>query len=282
MLRNHSVSLLGFGKGTGALFVVAAMTVAWLGLACAAQALDLVASYDMNEASWNGTAGEVKNSSVYGNLFNATDVGYPPGAPGTFNGSSQYVITPNLNSTGAFNSSTTVQISLNFNPTVNPAGGVFGGVLVSELGQPIINAGWHDSQIEVETNGAVMVSVWPQSKILDLGTAHAGANNSVELLYNSQTQTISGILNGVATSENFGARQSPVNNYNGTQYYAFGATESTSLGNPNFFNGSISNVQISTTPEPGSLTLLGIGAAGLVAWRRRKAAKVGRSAAVSA
>src|SRR5262249_27766887 len=70
----------------------------------------------------------------------------------------------------------------------------------------------------------------------------AGAWHNVVLRYNQATGTLDGFLDGVkSTTSVSGTRQTPqANGYQ--QYYALGATDTTSLGNGSYFSGLIDDV----------------------------------------
>ena len=156
----------------------------------------------------------------------------------SLNGVNQYAITPNLANLFA-NSSTNVTISLWF----NTAGA---GVILDELGQTTLNAGWNDSQIEILANGTVEVRVWDLPAVT-LGTASFNAWHNVVLRYNASTQSLNGFLDGVqsATSSS-GSRSAPYLSGYGL-YYAFGAADTTNLGSGASFHGLIENVSIFNT-----------------------------------
>ncbi|MEO8147079.1 MAG: LamG-like jellyroll fold domain-containing protein [Bacteroidia bacterium] len=146
-------------------------------------------------------------------------------------GSTQYAITPSLTS---FFSSPSFTAELWFN--ANAA-----GVIMSELGQPVINSGWHDSQIEILANGHVMGRVWDLSAI-DMGTVSFGTWHHVAIRYNATTNTLDGFLDGVQSGNSTGVRQVPA-----ALYLAFGATDATHLGSGAYFNGQLDEIRIWNT-----------------------------------
>jgi hypothetical protein len=152
----------------------------------------------------------------------------------SFNGSNNYLITPNLANAYSGSTSTTVEFWFRANAP---------GVLLDELGQSSLNSGWHDSQVEVLSSGQVQARVWNLPAV-SLGQAGFGAWNFVALRYNSTTQTLDGVLDGLtSTTTVSGARSAPFKNGYG-QYYAFGAADGNSLGSGAYFNGTIDDVNV--------------------------------------
>ncbi|MGH7340219.1 MAG: LamG-like jellyroll fold domain-containing protein, partial [Candidatus Rokuibacteriota bacterium] len=124
----------------------------------------------------------------------------------------------------------------------NPKGA---GVIVSELGQTSINAGFHNSQVEVLANGQVRIRVANLAPIT-LGTADFNNWHHVVLRYDGTLNRLDGFLDGVkSTVAVFGDRQaafevSPAN----LQVYALGPTDSTHLGSGAFFRGRMSDFRV--------------------------------------
>ena len=152
-----------------------------------------------------------------------------------FDGANDYVISSsNLSSRFSDDS---VTISAWIYPTA-------GGVVVSELGQTSINSLWHDSQIEVLPTGEIKVSVW-QLASLSLGTAPLNTWHHVVMRYTDSTDTLDGFLDGVKSSSTVsGNRQTPWQEGSAGLYYAFGAADSTNLGDGTYFNGKMDDIRI--------------------------------------
>ncbi len=199
---------------------------------------DLIGEWRLNDGAGNSAV----DSSGYGNDgdWSGTGVGGThwttdgmyDGA-GLFNGTDDYVITPNMVSRF---SDETVTIGVWFK-----ASGA--GVIVSELGQASINSGWHDSQIEILSTGEVRVRVWGLSSV-SLGIVDFEIWNYAVLRYDKKTQNFDGFLNGVESSGDVnGDRAAPWEAGYGL-YYAFGSVDSTNLGSGAYFNGIIDELQI--------------------------------------
>jgi sugar lactone lactonase YvrE len=162
--------------------------------------------------------GEMTTLSVQGNFGSALQ----------FNGSNQYLLTPNLSS--RMTASFTVELWIK--PTAP-------GVILTELRQSGINTGNHSSQLEILSNGNVMARVWPLNTIL-LGNIAFGTWHHVAIRYNSATSRLDGLIDGVPSSAfSIGTRSGP-----GAQYWAFGAIESTNMGSGAWFNGQMDEVRI--------------------------------------
>jgi uncharacterized membrane protein len=186
--------------------------------------------------SLNGTTADASGSS---NLTLVGGAGFAAGQTGqalSLSGTNQYAITPNLASLFP-NNDASVTLSLSFN-AAGP------GVILDELGQPTPNnSGWHDSQIEILSDGTVKVRVWDLSAVT-LGKVSFNAWHTVVLRYDAAAQKLDGFLDGVqATTPVTGGRQTPYGSGNGL-YYAIGATDSTNLGSGASFKGLVQNFTV--------------------------------------
>ena len=149
----------------------------------------------------------------------------------SFDGMNDYVISSNLT---RYFSSETFSISVWFK--ANRA-----GIVVDEVGQTTINSAWHDSQIEVLSNGSVVGRVWSLSPVnLGIISFDNQWHNAV-IRYNKTSTIFDGFLDGTESSSDvLGDRSAPWES-SASQYYALGSNDSTNLGSGSFFNGSIDN-----------------------------------------
>jgi hypothetical protein len=148
-----------------------------------------------------------------------------------------YVITPNLES---FFPTSTVTLELWFNAT-GP------GVIVDELGQNVINAGFNDSQLEILSTGEVRARVWDLPSV-SLGVATFNTWHYVALRYEGSSATLDGFLDGVkSATAAHGARIAP-----SPQYYALGAADGQNLGSGAFFTGQINEFRVWNTARSDS------------------------------
>jgi len=178
------------------------------------------------DATSNGyNATNSGSSSVTGEIAKAS----------SFNGTSNYVIMPNSQSSFALTG--TVTVELWFKATA-------AGVIFDELGQSAINTSWHDSWIEILASGQVDVRVWNLTPV-SLGTVTFGTWHHAVLCYNAATTTLNGFLDGVPSATSFvGARTLPWNNSAG-EYFCLGPQDGTNVGSGAYFNGVIDEVKIS-------------------------------------
>ncbi|MBI5476248.1 MAG: choice-of-anchor D domain-containing protein [Ignavibacteriales bacterium] len=189
---------------------------------------------------FNGNAGDVSgngnNSNAYGvtltdDRFNIAMASYH------FNGTNNYIITPDLKSSI---SGKTVTLSVWFKATS-------GGVIVSELGQETPNDNWHDSQIEIMDDGEVKISVYIDvygMMPISIGKVQLGRWNHVVLKYDESVQKLEGYLNGSKSASSLTATRLVPSDYGYKMIYAFGAVDGTNLGNGNWFSGEIDDIRI--------------------------------------
>lgn len=184
----------------------------------------LVANYDFtNSTSYPGSGTTVNNiaSNTTGTatLYNSPSY---VGSPGyvSFNGTSQYLLTPNLKPYfRSLNSGN--QDSFTMSMWIYPMSN--DGVIVSELGQPTINYSYHDSNIEM-VGGYLKFSIWPRSTFITSNSTVALYQwHHVAMIYDGATLKayVDGALQGSATY----ARSGP-----SALYYGIAATDYTSMG----------------------------------------------------
>jgi hypothetical protein len=155
-------------------------------------------------------------------------------------------------------------------PTDNFAVDVHARVTTLAQGDLFSSAGGTTGQLQIgeDSNGnwiAYITNSNSNNSGTVLGTLPAQTNVNTDLRVTDVNGVFTLFVNGVAA--NSGVTPS-------TQFVGFGAMHiavAPGGGGPNF-NGAISDLTISTVPEPASLALFGLGAAGLfLAARRRKA-----------
>lgn len=139
-----------------------------------------------------------------------------------FDGSNDYAITGNLSN--SFPNSSEVQTLQLLCYPQDP------GVLVSELGVGNASSGWHESVMEITSNGNLRVGFWNGNGISSIGTS-ISMNTWHQITMTYDGSTLRGYLDGVY----FGAitfnRDVP-HAYSGNGlYYCFGKSETTNMGN---------------------------------------------------
>ncbi len=118
------------------------------------------------------------------------------------------------------------------------------GVIIDELNTTAPNNNqWHDSQIEILSDGTVKVRVWNLTAET-IGKVAFGQWHHAVVRYNQATRTLDGFLDGiVAASSTVADRTAPWDLGYGL-CYGLGATDSTNLGSGAYFKGSMDEVRI--------------------------------------
>ena len=190
----------------------------------------LVLQYEANTYSGSGTTLTDSRTNSNGTIVNNPAYTATGGGYFTMVGSSSHYILTSASLTPQFTSQTnrtTTSVFMWVYPTSA------NGILISEFGAADINAGWHDSQIEM-VNGTMRFRVWNGA---NLASAIATPVNNwyyVGFVYNQATQTLTGYVNGqvAATSSNY-ARQAPYD-YGSNLHFGIAARDTTNLGNGGF------------------------------------------------
>ena len=138
----------------------------------------------------------------------------------TFNGTSQYLVTPDLRP--YFKTvNTSVQSSFSMSFWIYPT--QLNGVLVSELNSQTPSGGWHASNIEI-VNGIIKYRVWPSSAAVSSSSVTLNQWYHIAMVYDGSN--LKGYLNGVLQGSLTYTREIPTS----AQNYAIGAPETTNLG----------------------------------------------------
>ena len=115
-----------------------------------------------------------------------------------------------------------------------------GGVVFSELGQATINAGWHDSQMEILSSGEIKVGFWTGAiQGISLGRYSFNEWYNVVMTYDRSKNSIKGYINGELMESGTLVKQNP-----GDLWYAIGAADTTNHGNGTFFSGIIDRAAV--------------------------------------
>lgn len=184
----------------------------------------LVVNYDFSK-----TASYTRGATITTNLASTlTGTASLVGTPNfmnslgyvSFNGTSQYVVTPNLrNYFKSVNAG--VQNSFTMSFWIYPT--QLNGVIVSELDSQTPSGGWHASNIEI-VNGIIKYRVWPSSIAVSSSTISLNQWYHIAMVYDGSN--LKGYLNGVLQGIQTYTRGIPTT----AQYYAIGAPETTNMG----------------------------------------------------
>jgi hypothetical protein len=147
----------------------------------------------------------------------------------TFNGSTQYVNSPDYNAIASMGTSST---PFTFEIWAKPSGTTNSGILLDETGN-VNQSGWHDSWIEF-TGGNIRFSVWNNAQGFSLGAYTA--NNWYQIVMTYTGTVLTGYVNSTQQYTGLVTRTGP----NAAIYYTLaGPADTTSLGNGSYYSGSI-------------------------------------------
>ena len=191
--------------------------------------LGLVGYWSFDEGGGTSAPDHSGNGHV-GTLYNSPAwVAGKYGGALSLNGTNTYMLTNALAS-----SPNTETLSL----WVYPQGG---GVIVSELGQATINAGYHYEQLGIDTDGTLRGNIWSCNNTgLTAGILSMNTWYYVTLEYTGTQEQL--YLNGTLMNSVTCTRSPPT-----TQYLAFGATDSTNSGgftDTGYFPGKIGDIRL--------------------------------------
>lgn len=109
------------------------------------------------------------------------------------------------------------------------------GVLVSELGVGNANSGWHESVMEITSNGVLKVGFWNGSGISNI-TSSITMNTWHLITMTYDGNTLRGYLDGDLFGTLSFDREVPHSNAGNGMYYCFGKSETTNMGNGTYAN----------------------------------------------
>jgi hypothetical protein len=187
-------------------------------------------SYSGSGTTWTDRSGNGNN----GTLVNG--VGYNSVNRGVFvfDGSNDYILANNISLNSRF-SSTAVSHFTWVYPT-SP------GQIIVELGQPTINTSWHNSNIEISSEGTFRFSTWHGS-LANRVTAIRSFNSWYYVGFSYNGTVLTAYINGVSVGTANFNRVAPYNS--GLQtHYALCANDSTSMGTFGNAGGQIANFNV--------------------------------------
>lgn len=178
------------------------------------------ASGNGNNGTWYGTP--AGTSGYYGAGYNQSYAGY-------FDGSTDYVQSPNLPSINTSTQAFSVAISFRITAP---------GVVVDETGQTALNGAWHDSWIEVMPGNNVGIRV-SQCSPVTIGNINTSSWHQVVLIYNPPN--LSGYLDGVFGGSENCTRSTPGAGGAAGEYINLGPGDATNMGSGAWFSGEMQN-----------------------------------------
>jgi hypothetical protein len=221
--------------------LITSLSIAQMGLPIQTSLLpknNLVVNYDFSKST-GFTRGATTATNLAGTasgnptLYNAPNFMNSLGFI-SFNGSNQYLATPNLRTYfKTVNSS--VQRSFTMSFWFYPITAT--GVLVSELDSHVPSGGWHATNIEI-INGFIKYRIWNGPIVTSATSVNLNQWHHIALVYDGTS--VKGYLNGVIQGTQAGAREIPPTSQN----YAIGAGETTNMGTGLYGNFHLSQFKI--------------------------------------
>ena len=171
-------------------------------------------------STWTDDVGNSNATLANSPTYSSSDGGYI-----SLNGSNQYILTStslNAQISGTSpNKSTAHSIFIWCYPTEQ-------GVIVSELGQAVINSAYHDSNIEMSSGGLISFSVWHGGLVNRVTSSSKSFNTWYNLGWTYSGTTLTAYINGASIGTATLTRSAPFNNGNNL-HYALGAIDGTKM-----------------------------------------------------
>jgi len=186
-------------------------------------------------STWTDDVGNSNATLANSPTYSSSDGGYI-----SLNGSNQYVMTStslNAQISGTSpNKSTAQSIFIWCYPTEQ-------GVIVSELGQAVINSAYHDSNIEMSSGGLISFSVWHGGLVNRVTSSSKSFNTWYNLGWTYSGTTLTAYINGASIGTATLTRQPPFNSgFN--LHYALGAEDGTNMGEGSYCAMRVGSFQV--------------------------------------
>jgi hypothetical protein len=186
-------------------------------------------------STWTDDVGNSNATLANSPTYSSSNGGYI-----SLNGSNQYVMTStslNAQISGTSpNKSTAQSIFIWCYPTEQ-------GVIVSEIGQAVINSAWHDSNIEMSSSGLISFSVWHGSLVNRVTSTSRSFNAWYHLGWTYSGTTLTAYINGVSVGTATLTRSAPFNNGNNL-HYALGAEDGTNMDEGSYCAMRVGSFQV--------------------------------------
>jgi len=186
-------------------------------------------------STWTDDVGNSNATLANSPTYSSSDGGYI-----SLNGSNQYVMTStslNAQISGTSpNKSTAQSIFIWCYPTEQ-------GVIVSEIGQAVVNSAWHDSNIEISSGGLISFSVWHGNLVNRVTSSSKSFNTWYNLGWTYSGTTLTPYINGASIGTATLTRQAPFNNgFN--LHYALGAEDGRNMGEGSYCAMRVGSFQV--------------------------------------
>ena len=211
-------SFTGISTATGLYQMVNYTSIITDGLMLNLDASNVI-SYPGSGVTWTDISGNGKSATLTnGPTYSSNNGGYI-----SFDATDDYVITT----------------SSLYNPTTYPNESLFvwwypttAGNIISELGQATPNTGWHDSNIEIATGGAISFSTWHGSLTNKVVSTAKSFNTWYQLGFVYSGTTLTAYINGASIGTTTFTRST-----NSVLYYAIGSIDGTNMGTGAYAGG---------------------------------------------
>ena len=188
-----------------------------------------------NRKSYRGTGTswlDLSGNNNTGTLTNGPTFSAGNGGSIVCDGTNDYILSNNTSLASSF-ASTSVSHFTWVYPTS-------AGQIVVELGQTSINTGWHDSNIEINTSGAISFSTWHSSLTNKVVSSNLSFNNWYLVGFSYNGTTLTAYINGNSIGTTTFTRSAPYNN-GSALHYALCAIDSTNMGTSAYAGARIAN-----------------------------------------
>ena len=201
-----------------------------------ATAMSLDAANTVSGSTWSDISGNSNNATLVNSPTYTTD----DGGAVVFNGTNNYIHSPNLYS--AIGNPDTFSVGV----WVYPTNG--GNVMSVSSTNTVPFSDYHYSSIAILSSGGAVpyFGVWNGTGITSVNGS-AGAFNTwyhLAITYNAATTTLAGYVNGASVGTQSVTYDSPHDDGLTTQYLVFGPPDITNMGNGNYFPGRMGEIRV--------------------------------------
>jgi len=199
--------------------------------------MSLDAANTVSGSTWSDISGNSNNATLFNSPTYTTD----DGGAVVFNGTSNYINSPNLSS--VIRNPDTFSVGVWAYPT--HGGNVM--AITGESGFPIAGF-YHFSAITILSSGGAVpyFSLWNGTGLTSVNGSAGAFNTWYHLMItnNAATTTLAGYVNGASVGTQSMVFDSPFDDAEPGHYLRFGTPDTTNPGNGNYFSGRMGEIRV--------------------------------------